>query len=491
MAASNCLTGKNGSAHRCNGLSTKRGPAWLTLGIAVCPVFIPIAAGATPASSGGYTPTTALGSIGLTENQQRTGDGVNTLCLDLSGRDGLTGDQSDLLTACTAMVVNALELGGADVNGGLGLDQEGLAAAVQTVANEELAATKSMATEFTSRQTYAGIARLNAIRGTPQIAAAALFNPFADLAATTSDTGSDRPITGGGAGDALIGSWGLFANASYGIGDRKTTDNEDGFDYDTWGVNLGGDYRFNDRTIVGAILSYGSSEVDFDQSPAVPGGGIDADSWGISLYGTYYTDKYYVDGLIGYTRTDYDISRRVLLPGLLSRTATADTEGDGFTASVGGGMDLHYRGFDYGPYARLSYDKSDVDGYTETGAVGLNITADNQDWESLTSVIGIRGSRSMSMGWGVLAPQLRLGWVHEYLNGSETSTAFYVADPLKNAQTALTTVSDDPDRNYVELGLGVSAVMQDGLQAFFDYQTLLAHKAISDHSFTIGVRKEF
>lgn len=95
-----------------------------------------------------YVPTTALGSVdGMTENQQRTGDAVQITCVGLSGLDGRTELQEDLFENCSSMVQNAFELDDATPTPlSLGLDAEGLASAVQTVATEELAATKSMAT---------------------------------------------------------------------------------------------------------------------------------------------------------------------------------------------------------------------------------------------------------------------------------------------------------------------------------------------------------
>lgn len=74
------------------------------------------------------------------------------------------------------------------------------------------------------------------------------------------------------------------------------------------------------------------------------------------------------------------------------------------------------------------------------------------------------------------------------MNDSETLTPFYTVDPLRIPLLALT---DDPDRDDVELGVGLSAVMPGGLQAFANYQTLLAHRYVSDHIFTLGMRAAF
>ena len=248
------------------------------------------------------------------------------------------------------------------------------------------------------------------------------------------------------------------------------------------------------------MISYGSNDIDFESVstgtgvPSLPGGGIESDAWGVAFYGTYFKDNFYVDGLIGYSQTDYDIDREILLfdannPNLtVSRTAKGDTDSDSYTLSVGGGFDMQKGELNYGPYARLTYQNTDIDSYSESGALGLNLDVDSQEWTSFTSAIGVRASYTKSTSWGVVVPQGRLGWVHEFDNDSERFTAVYSNDPGKNK---LINITDDPDRDYFELGFSVSAVFSGGVQAFFDYETLLGLDEVTDHAFTLGVRAEY
>jgi len=462
-----------------------------------------------PLSAAAYEPTTLLGSFGQTELQQRTGDAVQTACQQLAVTPRRDELQNDLFERCGNMVGNAVTLSDLDLSVAdlsLGWDAAAqLGAIVQTVANEELAATKSIATEMSSGQTRAGFARLHALRGGVRFGAS--MNGISSFE-TTADAKSDAldPSAGqygGSAGDSLNGAWGFFANANYSSGDRDTTAREDGFDYDTYGITVGTDYRMSESSVVGGLLSYERTNTDFNAnnsfstSPSgTPGGSVDADSWGIGLYGTHYKDNYYVDGLIGYTLTDYDLDRRIDMPlgpnpGLAAiatnRRAKGSTDASTFSISVGGGMDFSEGSLSFGPFARASYENIDVDGYKESGAQGLNLTVDGQDWDSLTTAFGGQVSYASSQDWGILGPYARLAWVHEFMNDSQSMSAFYTADPNKNK---LISITDDPDRNYFELNLGVSAVMKNGVQAFFDYQTLLDHRYVSDNSFTVGFRLE-
>ena len=489
------LLGANQRRHRC------LPGAALTLGIGALASFQAIA----------YEPTTSLGRIGQTELQQRTGDAVQTVCGQLGVMGNRTAAQDDLFDRCGNMVGNASILVDADPptaaaeSLGWTTDSE-LAAVVQTVANEELAATRSMATELGTGQASIAVSRLHAVRSGVLFGASSNgIGHYRAFAGADSPRQSKDHQHGGSAGDSLVGSWGLFANVNYADGDRDGTDREDAFDYDTYGATVGADYRLSDRTIIGGLIGYEKIDSDFDSngnfanSPSgTPGGSVDAKSWGIGLYATHYYDRFYVDGLIGYAGTDYDIDRRIALPlgptpgdsdaaVATYRTAKADTDADSFTASAGGGMDLNSGSLSYGPFGRLSYSKTKVDGYRESGADGLNLTVDDQDWDSLTSAIGAQLSHASSLSWGVLSPYGRVSWMHEFLNDSQTMRAFYTVDPMKNNLIAKT---DDPDRDYFQLNLGLSAVMREGVQAFFDYQTLLGHSYVNENRFTLGVRAE-
>lgn len=476
------------------GLHPTGGPA--RLGAAV------LLAAAGTASA--YDPTTPLGRIGLTDLQRQTGDAVNTVCPQLGALPSRSAAQQDLFERCGNMVGNAFVLeglSGGPANESLGLTDAELANAVQTVANEELASTRTMAAEISGAQTNSALARLYAVRSGVRFGVASLSIEGFDgqIAGLQPAAETLTGATGGAAGDALLGKWGFFFNGHYGFGDREGTDREDAFDYDRWGLTAGVDYRLTDDLVIGGMVSYSNIDSDFDKTPAVAGGGIDADAWGIGLYGTWYKDQFYVDGLIGYNQTDYDIDRAILLslgsnPGTgatvqeTARTATASTNSSDLTLSLGGGMDFTRGNLSYGPFVRLTYLQSDIDGYRERGAFGLNLTVDDQDWKSFTSALGARVSASLSQSWGVLVPQARLAWVHEFENDATTFTAFYTVDPRRNPLIA---ISDEPAEDYAELGVGASAVMSGGLQAFFDYQTLLGHGYLNDHVFSIGIRKAY
>jgi outer membrane autotransporter protein len=170
--------------------------------------------------------------------------------------------------------------------------------------------------------------------------------------------------------------------------------------------------------------------------------------------------------------------------------ADADTDGDDFVASLGLGYDWSRDALTFGPYARLTYYESNIDGYTEggTGATELALKVDDQSVESLTSSIGARLSYAISQSFGVIIPQIRAEWVHEYSNDARDIAATYVFDPN---QIPLLAKTNDPDRDYGYIGVGVSSVLPQGRQLFLDYQGLVGYRDLEDHRIVAGLRLEF
>ena len=75
----------------------------------------------------------------------------------------------------------------------------------------------------------------------------------------------------------------------------------------------------------------------------------------------------------------------------------------------------------------------------------------------LTTVLGGRASYAISTGLGVLLPQVRIEWEHEFKNDSRLLTARFVNDPLLQP---IPFTTDNPDRNYANLGVSLSATFR-------------------------------
>jgi uncharacterized protein with beta-barrel porin domain len=116
------------------------------------------------------------------------------------------------------------------------------------------------------------------------------------------------------------------------------------------------------------------------------------------------------------------------------------------------------------------------------------LAINEQDVESLTWALGGQVSYAVSTGFGVLVPQLRFEWEHEFLDSERTITARFVADP---ANTPILLQTDNPDRDYFNFGAGLSAVFQRGVSAFVYYETVLALRDVTAHQVAVGLRLAF
>ncbi len=292
-----------------------------------------------------------------------------------------------------------------------------------------------------------------------------------------------------------FGRFGVFINGSISGGDRDATANEEGFDFDTYGLTLGVDYRITDDFAAGLALGYDNSEIDLDSE----GGGLDSQSLSLTLFGVYYPSaNLYLNGSLTYGGSDFDqdrVIRYALEDGTtVDQRATADFNGDQWSISLDGGYDLSNGPWTYGPLARLQYIKADVDDYRERmsdpDAVGSGwaLVIEDQDLESLTFSLGGQVSFASSQSWGVLQPTLRAEWVHEFEDDTDFVVGRFLGDP-SSEQFRLPT--DATDANYFNLGVGVSAVFAGGGSAFLYYQSTLGFDDLSYYSLGAGVRWEF
>jgi outer membrane lipase/esterase len=305
--------------------------------------------------------------------------------------------------------------------------------------------------------------------------------------------GLHRKSAGGGASadeDSPFDRLGVFVNGNFGAGDKNGTDRELGFEYDSQGVTAGVDYRFTDNFVFGGTFGYNSIKSDFDASR----GSLDLDGYSFSLYSTYYKDDFYLDSIFSGGWNDFDTRRHIQLPGF-NQTANGETQGNDFSFNITGGYDFHEQGLTYGPYGRVSYQNVQIDGYQESpsnpGAAGFGAlaTIGKQNAVSLQTALGGQLSYAISTTFGVLMPTVRAEWVHEFHDGSKPLNWSFSSVP--NQTTLFTNAGDGADRNFGNLGAGLSATFPHGASAFLFYEAMVGRDNLAEHSINAGVRAEF
>jgi outer membrane autotransporter protein len=313
-------------------------------------------------------------------------------------------------------------------------------------------------------------------------------------------------IAGIDSGAMQLGPFSLLINGRYSWYDRDGSDDqtERGFDGDAWAAELGFDYRFSDRLIVGTILAYQETDSDFDQenagvnfTPAPNAGDMESDGYSITVFSAYNIgDNLYVDASLGYGSTDYTFRRRSVFQESTRTTqqtdvdARADTDGDEFWGSLNAGYDFQSGAFGFGPYAGLIYNRNDIDSYTEADLLnsGLNMHVNDTDLESFLGQLGFRTSYAFSTSNSVIVPQLRLDYNHQFKDDAPVSTLVYALDA---SQTNYNITGIERDDNFFNLGFSVVAVFPHGWIPFIDYEIMLGYDDLDRSNLTMGLRKEF
>ncbi|QNN24657.1 autotransporter domain-containing protein [Planctomycetales bacterium ZRK34] len=278
------------------------------------------------------------------------------------------------------------------------------------------------------------------------------------------------------------GRLGVFASGRLIYGDEESSDNQPGSSFRAHGATTGLDYRFTDDLIVGAAFGYARSEGD----PS-GGGRLDVEALTVAVYGTYMiTDALYLDGVAAFSHLEQKMVRPINIPSGSYR-ARSDTAGHEVSLRGRVGYDMSHESWVFGPVAQLDYLNTHFDEYTERNAGTLNLNVSEQNDDALTMRLGGLLSYIFQFEHFTLTPQVRAHYVHEFLGGGRNvSTRF-----ASNLGVDVNLPTDEPDRDYIELGGGVSVQFKNGLSCYVDYDTLLGNDRRTAHVITGGIRFTF
>lgn len=298
---------------------------------------------------------------------------------------------------------------------------------------------------------------------------------------------------GGASADVAFGArWNLFVTISTEQIDKTATAFEDGFDADAPSIMAGADYRFSDALVGGLALSYKEEDGDFDT-----GGGFDNTATGLFAFGSYLIgERGFVDGLLGYSDKSLESTRivDVFIEGtgggpdrIVVGPASGDRDATEVELSVLGGYDFLLGAYTVGPRGSLRYRDTDIDGYTETGSTGVELSYGGDSITSLQGRVGAFASRAFSTRSAVLVPQGSLDLVHEFDNDQRRISARFVQDGTPDP-TVFSFQTESPERDWAELTLGVSAVFANEISAFFSWRTYLANDRYDSDLIAVGAR---
>jgi len=429
--------------------------------------------------------TAGLGAaINTGTPEQELANTLDSVCPELlSNQTGLSPEQQALLERCT-------ELQNAIVNG----QTEEAATALREISPEEVAV-QSAVTSTISGQQMANIAsRLSAVRRgsesislgqfalkiNDQVVPSYVLTELSNSLFSVDENQTEIP-------GLLSNRLGLFVNGNYSVGTRDNSNNEDGFEFDSYGLTFGGDYRLRRNSFVGVAIGLSKSEVNISNN----GANLDANGKNIALYGSHYvTSQFYLDSTASFGNLQYDMKRNInytLGGNQVQRVASSDTQGNITAISAGGGYELNDKALLLSLFAHMNYAKSKIDSFTETGGEELNLSIDEQKLENLSSSVGAQVSYAHSTRWAVLIPFLSFSWEHEFKNDANQINGRFA----NSNQTSNFTVNTEKlDANYFSSAQGISLVLPRGISTYFRFETIVGREFYAVNNFSFGGRWE-
>jgi outer membrane autotransporter protein len=205
-------------------------------------------------------------------------------------------------------------------------------------------------------------------------------------------------------------------------------------------------------------------------------GRSDIEGWSYDVYASYTTGHFYADLLYALGTYNHQIRR----DADLGQVATARPDSLTNSIQFNTGYNFQCGRFITGPTVSLDWVHGDIDGYNEQQGGNADLTVPKQHVDSLTTEIGWQLSAPMKTSFGSVSPQIRAGWVHEYLNRDKPVTVslltspYYLVDGTSvshfgsfNATGSTGAVGTD----YISLGAGIAVALGDRAAIILDYET--------------------
>jgi uncharacterized protein YhjY with autotransporter beta-barrel domain len=281
-------------------------------------------------------------------------------------------------------------------------------------------------------------------------------------------------------------------------------DQERGVDGGSEAAEIGLDYRLSDRTVLGAIAGFERMDYDFDAEapgvnfvPASQAGDADSDNVYLTVFASWTVGtRGYLELAGGYEQNEGSYRRNSVFQESTRTIAQTnvivegDADGDVQWASLNGGFDINRGAFNFGPYAGLTKTRATVDRYVERdlNGSGLNMQFNETTRDSLLGHAGLRASYVASTGIGIVIPQLRVEFHHEFEDDAQDAIAQFALD---SSGTEYQLLGDEPDTDSINAGFSIAFVLPNGWMPFFDFSVLLENDSLDRQRATLGLRVEF
>jgi len=241
--------------------------------------------------------------------------------------------------------------------------------------------------------------------------------------------------------------------------DQDSTSKFVGFRAQAVGAQFGIDKNVTDTLVVGVGGGYAHSFIDYLESR----GESDIDSFRLGPYATYYKDNYFVDTSVTFGYHNNETERRIRF-GTISRTADSDYDAYDLSVYAGGGYDIELNNWTLTPKTSLQYISYHNESFKESGAGAAGLSVESSTTNSLRSKLGINLSTIVEFYETKVAPEIFVGWAHEFLDEEAAQSRFV------NGAAQFTTDVDNERDDSVYFGAGLSALLSENTSGFVRYE---------------------
>jgi uncharacterized protein with beta-barrel porin domain len=411
---------------------------------------------------------------------------------------GCTGAKQVLFNRLRELEDNANQLlGRGETQYSLRLDPEGLGNALRWTAPEEYSAQGSMATRFANSQATVLNNRFAALRIATlgRLAGNYQEDDEGRTVAAATDLGAFGGSAGGDSGGFSLGRLSVFINGGFGTGEKQPTVFEDAFTFDGTEASAGADYRLNNNLVVGLLIGHSEKRVDFNSAASIVDGQVRGNGQSGTLYAQFETDRFYVNGSIGFQHLSLHSARKITYPSnnpdipSVNETSLSDTGSNTITGDIAAGYLFHYRGFSAEPYLGAEYVHVKINAFTEHSGDEFDFDVAEQTIHASTGTVGLKLQYAVLPRFGVIVPYAYAEYRHIFSDPSRIVESTYSAGDSTVPDMNIPTNSA-PSHYYI-VGGGASVVLKHGLQGFMQYMKVLDYTDYTDHVVSGGIRWEF
>jgi outer membrane lipase/esterase len=236
-------------------------------------------------------------------------------------------------------------------------------------------------------------------------------------------------------------------------------------------IAVGGDLKFSDRLLVGAMFNYSTNDSSYG------GASYKLDEPMGTVYAGYGDGPWYVGGTLGAGSLDYSTTRSIAL-GQATREETGNTSGWQYVGRLMGGYWFRYGDWVHGPNVKLTYQELRVRQFQENGSSSTTMTFGQQERKSFVTSVGWQVSGNV----GGIRPFARATWEYEGQSDERSVTA-----SVYGMNGSFSMPAYKPDSNWGLFNLG--AATEFGKVTGFVTGSATAGKGDGDYyAITVGIR---